>query len=334
MKKASYYKQLPDNRVQCLLCPHHCKLSNGKKGICLTRENRDGVLYSTNYLRPVSIAIDPIEKKPLYHFYPGSNVFSTGPNGCTFKCTFCQNWEISQNILSVPEIPMDILVKRVITSGSKGIAYTYSEPYIWFETIMDIHEHLKDSDMKAVMVTNGFMEDKPLRELIRFIDAMNVDIKSINPRFYKKLCKGTLRPVLNTCETVVKYCHLEITNLLIPGENDSEQDIIDLVDYVASYLGKNIPLHISRYFPRYKMFNKATPEISLNKAWEIASEKLDYVYIGNLYADNKSDTYCPSCHTLLIKRNGYSINISDTLGKDLQGKGICKKCRFEINIAI
>lgn len=332
MKEAAYYSPLSDKKVQCRLCPHHCKIANDKHGICLTRQNRNGTLYSHNYCRPVSIAIDPIEKKPLYHFYPGVSIFSTGPNGCTLKCDFCQNYDISQTVIPTREMSPKELINTVLNSHSKGIAYTYSEPYIWFETIMDIGQTIKSQGLVNVMVTNGYMEPDPLNELLTVIDAMNIDIKSMEQDFYRKLCKGDLAPVLQTCETVKKHCHLEITNLLVTDENDSEDDIRKLVDYIATNLGKDTPLHISRYFPRYKMHTQATSEISLLTAWEIAKSKLDYVYLGNILSGDKSDTFCPSCNTLLVQRSGYSTSIEKYLIKDSEGDIICKKCNSHVNI--
>ncbi len=334
MKKAAYFNSLPDKKVQCLLCPHNCIIADGKNGICLTRGNQNGVLYSANYCRPVSTAIDPIEKKPLYHFYPGTSVYSSGPNGCTFKCIFCQNYEISQSIIQTREIPVEEFVSAIIESNTKGIAYTYSEPYIWFETIMDIGVKIKEHGLVNVMVTNGYMESAPLNDLLTVVDAMNIDIKSMSRDFYRRLSKGDLLPVLRTCETIKKHCHLEITNLLITDENDSDEDIKELVDYITSNLGKDTPLHISRYFPRYKMHNRATSESSLIRAWEIADESLDYVYLGNLYAGDRENTYCPSCNSLIIKRSAYSTTVTDNLIKNSKGDWVCKKCGYYINVVI
>lgn len=332
MKKAAYFTSLTDKKVQCTLCPHHCTIADGKHGICLTRQNRNGALYSANYCRPVSTAIDPIEKKPLYHFYPGAAIYSTGPNGCTLKCSFCQNYEISQHILPTREIPLDKFTSSIINSNTKGIAYTYSEPYIWFETIMDIGTKIKDHGLVNVMVTNGYMEPDPLKELLTVVDAMNIDIKSMSQDFYRKLSKGDLAPVLSTCETVKKHCHLEITNLLITDENDSEEEIGKLVDYIAINLGKDTPLHISRYFPRFKMDSQATSESSLLTACEIAKDKLDYVYLGNIYAGDKANTFCPSCNTLLIKRNGYNTVVTENLIKKSAGNCVCKECGYTIYV--
>ncbi len=334
MKEAAYYTSLSENRVQCQLCPNTCTIADGKHGICLTRRNQDGRLLTDNYCRPVSTAIDPIEKKPLYHFYPGSSIFSSGPNGCTLKCNFCQNYEISQKILFTREISANELISMILKSHTKGIAYTYTEPYIWYETIMKIGPKIKDQGMVNVMVTNGYMNPEPLNDLLTVVDAMNIDIKSMSEEFYRRLCKGELAPVLKTCETVKKHCHLEITNLLITGENDSEEDIKKLVEYIANYLGKDTPLHISRYFPRYKLRAHTTPENSLFHAWEIANSELDYVYLGNIISDDTSDTFCPSCHTLLVERSGYSVKISGDLVKESQGGCKCNGCGSSINIIL
>ncbi|HUI90662.1 MAG TPA: AmmeMemoRadiSam system radical SAM enzyme [Chitinivibrionales bacterium] len=338
MKKADYFTVVSSagKKIRCELCPHHCLLTDGKTGICMMRKNEGGVLYTLTYCRPVSTAVDPVEKKPLYHFYPGSSIFSSGPNGCTFKCCFCQNCEISQMILPTKEIPAKKFAGMIIDSGTIGIAYTYSEPYIWFETIMEVGAMVREKGLKNVMVTNGFMEAGPLNELLTLVDAMNIDIKSMNPAFYRRLCKARLEPVLKTCEAVKKKCHLEITNLLITDENDSEKDIKGLVDYVAANLGKDTPLHFSRYFPRYKMYASPTPQESLLMAYQIAKEKLDYVYLGNVDLNKGSDTHCPSCGNLLVQRRGYSVSFcSPPLKKNPStNTALCPKCGFRTNIVI
>jgi len=338
MKETSYYSKLEDKKVQCLLCPHHCIIAEGKSGICLTRINNNGILVSANYCRPVSTAIDPIEKKPLFHFYPGSVIFSTGPNGCNFKCSFCQNYEISQMVLDTREVSVRDIVTMVEDSGSIGIAYTYSEPYIWFETIMETGAKIRELGLKNVMVTNGYMEPEPLNELLKIADAMNIDIKSMNPDFYRRICKGSLDPVLRTCEQVKKAgCHLEITNLLITEENDSEKEMHTLTNYIAGNLGTDTPLHISRYFPRFKMEHPSTPMMELNRAWEIARDRLQYVYVGNVLTGNKEDTACPSCGALLIRRSDYSVRMLPELGrKEIDGTtyGICASCGHLTNIRL
>jgi pyruvate formate lyase activating enzyme len=283
----------------------------------------------------VSAAIDPIEKKPLYHFFPGSEIYSTGPSGCTFKCLFCQNCEISQHVVSAKEILAEELADDVVQSRTIGIAYTYSEPYIWFETIMEVAPVIREKGLKNVMVTNGFMEPAPLSRLLEFVDAMNIDIKSIRPAFYRRLCKARLEPVLRSCEQARKRCHIEITNLLIPGENDSEKDLKDLVDYIAANLGKDTPLHFSRYFPRHKLDLTPTPSPTLRRAKEIAKDKLDYVYVGNIELDDCSNTYCPSCKSLLIKRCGYEISSETALERNsTTGTALCGNCHFQTNIII
>jgi pyruvate formate lyase activating enzyme len=335
MKEAAFYLKLPDNRVQCVLCPHHCKIREKQHGFCISRENIGGRLIAANYCRPVSGALDPIEKKPLFHFYPGSMIFSTGPNGCTFKCSFCQNHEISQTELPAREVTAEQLAQMAAENRSIGIAYTYSEPSIWFETIMDVGARIKNRGLKNVMVTNGYMEPAPLNDLLSIVDAMNIDIKSMNPSFYRRICKGSLGPVLNSCETVKKAgCHLEITHLLIPGENDAPEETAALADFMATHLGRDTPLHISRYFPRYRMDHAPTPELLLERAWEIARKRLDYVYVGNVTIGNKENTCCPGCGELLISRSGYSIRETKSLLKTTAGKLCCAKCKRLINMII
>ena len=338
MKEASHYLAFENGRVRCDLCPHHCRMRSGQRGICLTRKNHGGKLIAENYCRPVSMAIDPIEKKPLFHFFPGSTIFSTGPNGCTFKCGFCQNCEISQAVLPAREVTARFMVESAATNGSIGIAYTYSEPAIWFETIMEVGALVRKQGRKNVMVTNGFIEQAPLAELLTVVDAMNIDIKSMNPSFYRRICKGSLDPVLKACETVKKSgCHLEITNLLIPGENDDPAETEALAGFMAEHLGKDTPLHLSRYFPRYRMNHDATPEALLLHAWEIAKNHLDYVYIGNCVIPDKEDTRCPGCGAVLIRRNGYRVKLTDSLiksdGQDAE-KPKCAKCGAVVAIVL
>jgi pyruvate formate lyase activating enzyme len=336
MKQASFYHALENGRVQCDLCPHHCRMRDGQRGICLTRMNHGGALVSENYCRPISTAVDPIEKKPLFHFFPGSSIFSTGPNGCTFKCSFCQNCDISQRLLQTREVTPQWLAENASAHGSIGIAYTYSEPTIWFETIMEVGKLVREQGKKNVMVTNGYIEQEPLKELLTLVDAMNIDIKSMSRSFYRRICKGSLDPVLAACETAKKAgCHIEITNLLIPGENDDPAETKALAAFMADHLGKDTPLHLSRYFPRYRMDREPTPEALLLRAWEIAGERLDYVYIGNCAIQGKEDTVCPRCKKLLIRRGGYRIRITDSLvmpqGADAK-KPKCAECGDEVAI--
>ena len=333
--EASFYTVLSrsEKKIRCDLCPHHCILTDNKSGFCLARKNINGTLYALTYLQPVSAAVDPIEKKPLYHFFPGSTMYSLGPSGCTFKCSFCQNCDISQQLITAKEHSIDSIVNEAVASGGIGIAYTYSEPYTWFESIMDIAPRIKKHGLKNVMVTNGFMEEKPLDQLLEYIDAMNIDIKSMNPDFYHRLCKASLEPVLQTCMQVKKKCHLEITTLLIPGENDSEEEIVQLTDFIAKNLGSDTPLHFSRYFPRYKLNVPPTSLDSLERALRIAQTQLHYVYIGNVPGKDHSTTYCPHCKTSLVRRNGYIVEIDYNAAISPESGNVsCKNCKNQIPI--
>lgn len=276
------------------------------------------------------MAIDPIEKKPLYHFHPGSTILSAGPNGCSFKCKFCQNYEVSQKLIPFPEIPeisAKTIIQNIIESNSIGIAYTYTEPSIWYETIMDLSSKVKEEGLLNVMVSNGFINPLPLSYLVQMIDAMNIDIKSMNPDFYKRLCKGDLKPVLDTCIKVKKDCHLEISHLMITGENDSEQETINLVKFIEENLGKDTPLHISKYYPRYKLHNKETSDSTLLNAYKIAGDRLDYVYIDNAGIKGGGNMYCPKCSTLLIDRDNYKTEITEHVRKDKLNNTTCNKCK-------
>jgi pyruvate formate lyase activating enzyme len=311
--------------VFCRLCPQECKIQDGKRGICLTRVNKGGVLYSENYGRVVSLAMDPIEKKPLYHFYPGARILSCGPNGCNIKCLYCQNCEISQVLQPTQEMPAANLIGFAQANHSIGIAYTYTEPFIWMEYLLEAAPLAQEKGLKNVLVTNGFVNEKPLNDVLPFIHAMNIDIKSMDPEFYKKICKGKLSPVLKTCETSKKKCHIEITNLLITDLNDTEEWITALVNYVARNLGDDTPLHFSRYFPHHKMNREATPANRLELAVQIGKSRLKYVYAGNISLRRGSDTLCPTCNAVLVERSGYSIKIMNL--KESQ----CSRCNTRLN---
>jgi len=284
MQEARYYEKLDDQLVWCHLCPQNCKIKPRKKGICRARQNRDGLLYTLNYGRLTSWGIDPIEKKPLHRFYPGSMIFSVGTFGCNFRCGFCQNWEIAHGDPPTKEVTAEELVGIALDArraGSIGIAYTYSEPMIWYEFVYDTAKRAHQEGLKNVLVTNGFVQKEPLMELLPFIDAMNIDVKAFTDEFYRKTCGGRLEPVLRTVELAHQSCHVEITTLVVPGMNDSEEEISSLVDWIAS-LDPSIPLHLSRYFPRYKFDLPPTPIDTLKRAKEIALKKLKYVYLGNV----------------------------------------------------
>jgi len=325
MKEAMFYKLIDKDKgiIKCLLCPKECLIKKGQVGFCRSRKNIDNKLYSLIYSKVSSYGFDPIEKKPLYHFCPGTSILSLGTVGCSFSCSFCQNWTISQGTIenvSVEELSPEEAVRLALDNNSPGIAYTYSEPLIWYEYVLDTAKLAKKNNLKNILVTNGFINQEPLLKLLPFIDALNIDLKSFRNSFYQKYCQGSLAPVLRTIEIAKSYSHIEITNLIIPGLNDQEEEIKGLVNWVASQ-GENIPLHFSRYFPCYKMNIEATPISTLYKARDIAQKKLKYVYIGNIWDDEANTTYCGNCKRVLIKRTGYNII---NLGLDKDGK--CKFC--------
>ncbi|HPZ10350.1 MAG TPA: AmmeMemoRadiSam system radical SAM enzyme [Candidatus Eremiobacteraeota bacterium] len=339
MKEAMYYEKLDAGKVRCRLCPFNCFIDEGQTGVCKSRKNIDGKLYSLIYSRYTGSPFDPIEKKPLYHFYPNWKIMSLGTIGCNFACEFCQNWSSSQalaergeRILSsftkeiTPEDAVKI-AKSTHKKGNAGIAYTYNEPLIGYEYVFETAKLIKKEGLKNVLVTNGYINQEPLIKLLPYIDAMNVDIKSINPAFYETLCKSKLQPVLETCKRAVKSCLIEITNLIIPTQNDSEEDIEKLTDWISENLGVDTPVHFSRYHPDYKLDIPATPPETLIKAREIAMKKLHYVYIGNIWGLEGESTYCPSCGKIVIGRSGYMIT-SYEMDEDKK----CNFCRTKINV--
>ncbi len=319
--EAKHWETLDNGKVRCLICPVRCKLDDGKEGVCMGRKNVSGRMVATNYGETVSVNIDPIEKKPLYHFHPGDPILSVGPNGCNLSCKNCQNWTISQTKQPTSYIAPDQLAEVSIARNCPGIAYTYTEPFIWFEYLLDAAQVAHDNDLYNVCVTNGYINAEPLGELLPFIDAVNVDVKSIRPEFYRRICKGNLDTVKNTVTACVEAgIHVELTNLLIPGLNDSDDDIRDLVSWISG-LDRRIPFHISRYFPHHEMNIEATPMKSLKHAYDLAREWLDYVYVGNAEIEGASDTVCPQCGHTLISRSFYDVRI---VGLEDNKCGRCK----------
>lgn len=309
MKEALYYEKLEEKGVKCLLCPNNCTLQDGKIGICMGRQNIDGTLYAINYAETTSLNIDPIEKKPLYHFYPSRWILSIAGNSCNLKCVFCQNWTISQRKCQTKTLPPEELVKIAIREKSIGVSYTYTEPLVWYEYVLDSAKLIRKAGLVNVMVSNGYINEEPLRELLPWIDAWNIDLKGINEDFYKKNCKGKLQPVLDTIKIVANsQSHLEITNLIIPSLNDSDKDIEELVNWIAE-LDEYIPLHLSAYHPDYNLNIESTPRKTLERAYNIAKKKLKYVFVGNIFIPDTSNTYCPNCNNLLIKRSGFFTQI-------------------------
>ena len=283
MHEALYYEKLDNKKVRCRLCPHECNIPASGKGACAVRFNRDGTLYTSVYGKTTGISLDPIEKKPLYRYHSGEYILSLGTRGCNLHCDFCQNWHISQEADGPTEnITSEEVVRRAKELGSFGIAYTYNEPFIWYEFVLDTAKLAKAEGLENVLVTNGFVNKEPLGELLPYIDAMNIDLKAFDEDFYVKTCKGRLKPVLDVIKISAEKCHIELTNLVIPALNDSEAMIKKMVDWIYDNLGADTPLHLSRYFPCYKMTLPPTPAETLKTAERIAKEKLKYVYLGNV----------------------------------------------------
>ena len=328
-QKSSYFHTLPTGEVVCTLCPHACQLDEGERGRCRGRFVQDGKLYAGNYGRVSSLALDPIEKKPLYHFYPGSLILSVGTIGCNLTCRFCQNWMIAQEDAETEELSPEDLVTLAIRyrpEGNIGIAYTYSEPVVWFDYILDTARLGKEKGLKNVLVTNGYINPEPLEELIPYFDGVNLDLKG-SDLFYKTNCGGRLQPVLNTARKLAGRVHLEVTNLLLPGENDSEEDITSLVRFLAD-LDRKIPLHFSRYFPQYQMTLSSTPLSTLKTAFLLAKKELYYVYVGNIQDSKYSTTFCPECGEVWIVRRASSVMFSGIK------EGHCLRCGKEADIIL
>ncbi|MCE5299481.1 MAG: AmmeMemoRadiSam system radical SAM enzyme [Spirochaetia bacterium] len=320
LREAKFWKKEPVNRARCVLCPHRCMITNNKSGICMARTNKDGVLYTKVYGELSSYAMDPIEKKPLYHFYPGTEIFSIGTWGCNLKCTFCQNWQISQQEVPTEHFEPADIVEVALSHNSVGVAYTYNEPFIWHEFVYDTAGEVRGKGLKNVLVTNGYVSEEPLKEMLPYIDAMNVDIKAGNDNFYREVCSGRLAPVMRTVKTAVEAgVHVELTNLVIPTLNDRD-DIDRIVEWVAG-ISPDIPLHFSRYYPQYKMNIDPTEISMLAGAQEKARQKLKYVYTGNVPSESGgSDTECPKCKKQLIHREFYKVDVTGI--KD----GKCRHC--------
>ncbi|NLD47474.1 MAG: AmmeMemoRadiSam system radical SAM enzyme [Clostridiaceae bacterium] len=285
-KLAMFYNRIENSKVHCFLCPHNCVIKPGGIGTCRVRKNVDGDLYSLNYGKITAMALDPIEKKPLYCFKPGSKILSVGTFGCNLKCSFCQNWEIAHENPEVYNITPEELLKKAesyIQQGNIGIAYTYNEPSIWYEFVYDTAKLVKDAGLSNVLVTNGFIGIKAIEKLLPYVDAMNIDVKAFTASFYSDICKATLDNVKETVEVSAGKCHVEVTTLVIPTLNDALQEISNLCKWL-SRISPEIPLHLSRYFPNYRMnYIPQTPVETLEKARTEALKYLKYVYLGNVW---------------------------------------------------
>lgn len=336
MKETLFYKKLKNKSVRCETCNHRCLISEGKRGVCGARENRDGKLVSLVYGKTIAENIDPIEKKPLFHFLPNTFSYSIATVGCNLRCLFCQNWEISQWPKSKKQIIGESLTPKSIVEntqkfGCQSIAYTYTEPTIFFEYALDTMKLAKKKGLFNIFVTNGYMTEKVLKKASLYLDAVNVDLKSFNPSFYQKICGAKLEPILKNLKLMKRLgFHIEITTLIIPGLNDSKEELKNIASFIFKNLGKETVWHISRFFPAYKLLSlPPTPISKIKEAVKIGKEQgLDFVFAGNVLDKNLESTFCPKCNNILIEREGYSVKI---LG--LEGNK-CTNCKKKINIFI
>lgn len=312
--EARWQKTLDNGKILCELCPRYCTIGKDQAGFCFVRQNINGKLYSLAYGRPTGFAVDPIEKKPLYHFLPGSKILSFGTAGCNMGCKFCQNWNISKakiDVMEALEASPEFVVALAKKHKTPSIAFTYNEPTIFAEYIIDIAKLARQEGIKTVMVTNGYVSKEARKDIYAYIDAANVDLKGFSDKFYKKLTLSEIEPVLENLIWLKKETGVwfEITNLLIPDENDSEDELKRMCEWITNNLGLEIPLHFTAFHPDYKMLDKKpTPSETLYKAYEIAkSFDLKYIYLGNIYSSFGQTTYCPNCDAKLILRSWHNI---------------------------
>lgn len=328
MKKEAYFYKKENSNVVCCLCPRNCVIKEGQRGACNVRINESGTLYTLNYGEISSVAIDPIEKKPLFHFKPGSSILSLGSIGCNFHCGFCQNFSISKEFRNTEYFSFEDLtrlIEKEMRHGSIGAAFTYNEPSVWYEYILDTIKNLDDK-IKIVLVTNGYISEEPLKKILPYIDAVNIDLKAFSNSFYKNICGGNIENVKESIETASSMCHTEITNLLVNGYNDSDDEIEKLSMWLSK-VSPDIPLHITRYYPAYKFKASATPCERLLNARKIAEKYLNYVYLGNMPINVDNNTYCPQCRQPLILRENGNINV-------LIHESICPNCGHKLPIVI
>ncbi len=331
MKEAMFYDKLEKQKVRCFLCAHHCLILDGKRGICGVRENRRGTLYSLVYGKIISMNVDPIEKKPLFHFYPTSTSFSIATVGCNFKCMHCQNYDISQYPKEHEDIPgEDVTPEQIIDAaekaGCRSISYTYTEPTIFFEFAYDCARLAHKRGIKNVFVSNGYISPEAAKTIAPFLDGNNIDLKG-DDKFYKKICGARLQPVLDTIKLMKELnVWVEVTTLIIPSYNDSEESLNGIAEFIKS-VDPAIPWHVTQFYPTYRLLDQSrTPIKTLRWAREMALKKgLKYVYEGNVPGEGGENTYCPKCGELLIERFGFHIKQNKI--KD----SCCVKCMTEID---
>ncbi len=324
--EAAWWSPLPSGQAACQLCPIGCRLREGQTGPCGTRRNRGGVMEPLHYGQVVSLGVDPMEKKPLYHFHPGRPILSTAAPGCNLHCLFCQNWSISQEggqrtHAMAPE-ELAALARR---EQAVGVAFTYSEPLVWFEFVRDASRAVAQAGLRNVLVSNGFLNAEPLAELLPTIHAANIDLKAMDDRFYRKICKARLAPVLAAIDQCLAGgVHVELTNLIIPGHNDQPEQLQRLIGFVADRQqrhGRAVPLHFSAYRPAWKMDAPATPRATLLRAHELARKDLDWVYLGNVPGHEGRDSHCPACGETVVERSGYAAQVRLADGARCPGCG-------------
>ena len=333
MKEAMLYHPLEEGKVQCSLCNHRCTISPSKRGICGVRENREGKLYTLVFGRAISMHVDPVEKKPLFHLFPGSQSFSMAAVGCNFRCLQCQNHEISQmprdeeGRIEGSAVSPSKIVSLAKDYRCQSISYTYTEPTIYFEYAYETAILAKKEGIKNIFVTNGYMTEEALKTIYPYLDAANVDLKSFQEKFYKEICGAKLKPVLESLKIMRQMgVWVEITTLVIPSLNDSDKEFEEIAQFISS-LGQEVPWHISAFYPTYKMLNPPrTPASSLHRAREIGMKAgLRYVYCGNIPGEEGEDTFCPQCKRRVIERVGFQVVRNDVV------KGECRHCRAKMD---
>lgn len=330
LKEACFYRKLEESEVQCLMCPQKCLIVEGARGVCRNRENRGGTLYALTYGRPCTLSVEPIEKAPFFHFVPGHKRLCVATVGCNLRCKYCQNWHISQKRVEEVnhyDLSAEEIVKIAKKEGVESICFTFSEPTAFYEYMYDIAKLARENGLMTSIVSNGFINPEPLKQLIRVLDAVKIDLKGFSESFYEEVCFGRLEPVLNTLRILKEEgTWVEIVNLVVPPFNDDADEIKKMCEWIKKNLGDEVPLHFTRFFPRYKLTHlPATPVQTLEKAIEIAKEVgLKYVYIGNVSGHKYNFTYCPECGRCLMKR--MNIFLLDNRVVD----GRCKYCREKI----
>jgi pyruvate formate lyase activating enzyme len=337
MKEAYLYKKISGEKVKCQNCAHYCIISPNRRGLCGVRENKNGKLYALNYGKAIASCIDPIEKKPLFHFLPGTKTFSIATIGCPFKCSNCQNYDISQGARNKEEIPGENLPPEKIIEIAKennlpSISYTYTEPTIFSEYALDTMKIAQKEGIKNIWISNGFLSKECFDLVSPYLDAANIDLKSFSDNFYKKYCGGKLKPVIETIKRLrKKNIWIEITTLIIPTLNDSEKNLKDIAKFIKKEIGKETPWHVTKFSGRISWKLQNIPDTSLEtikKTWEIGKkENLNYVYTGNIPGLPSEDTFCPKCNKIMIDRNGYEISRYDKEGK-------CSNCNQDLNLIL